>query len=98
MARIVCAGPAQFAFENREDMVCVERHYRDDNVLRLHGFQVALRQQAHAHALLGFGENDCIFTQTHRTWLETIPIQSNWDMTIHGDFVTEAKAKKKSKI
>lgn len=76
-------------------MVLVEGHYGDNNVLCLDGFQVGLRQEAHAHGFSIFGKNNRIFTQTHGTWFETIPIQSNWDMTIHGDFVTEAKAEEK---
>lgn len=76
-------------------MVLVEGHYWDNNMFCLYGFQVGLRQEAHAHGFSIFGENNCIFTQTHGTGLETIPVQSHWDMTIHGDFVTEAKAKEK---
>lgn len=76
-------------------MVFVECHYRDNNMLCFYGFQVGLRQEADAHAFSVFGKNDCISTQTHRTGLEAIPVQSNWHMTIHGDFVAETKAKRK---
>ena len=88
----------EFPFQNPKDRVCAECHYWDNNMFCFYDFQVGLRQEAHAHAFSVFGKNDCIFTQTHRTWLEAIPIQSNWDVTIHGDFVTEAKAKKKKTL
>lgn len=84
--------------QNEKDMVFVECHDRDNNMFRLYNFQVGLRQESHTHGFSIFGKNYCIFAQSHRTWLEAIPIQSNRDMTIHGDFVTEAKAKKKRKI
>lgn len=98
MVHIISLVSPQLLFQKPKDMVFVECHYGDNNVFCFYGFQVGLRQEAHAHAFSIFGKNDRISTQTHRTWLETIPIQSNWDMTIHGDFVTEAKATKKRKI
>jgi len=76
-------------------MLFVEWHNWDNNMFCFYDFQVRLRQETHAHAFFIFGKNHCIFTQTHRSWLEAISIQSNWDMIIHGDFLTEAKAKKK---
>lgn len=79
-------------------MVFVECHDRDNNMLRLDDFQIGLRQESHTHGLSVFGKNYCIFAQSHRTRLESIPVQSNRDVTIHGDFVTEAEAIKKRKI
>lgn len=76
-------------------MVFIESHYRNHDVLCFYDLQVGLRQEAHTHAFSILGKNDGIFPQTHGTWFEAIPIQSNWDVTIHGDFVTEAKARKR---